>query len=111
LVRSIGLSITVCISVVWICALGILLCVGQTISIGVGVAVATVSWIKTVGNFPTVWESIAIRISVIHIGALRLFLCVGQTIAVPIGSTVGGVERVRTIGGSNTCTHSEHQGS
>jgi hypothetical protein len=88
LVRSIGLSITVCISVVWIRSLGILLCVGQSITVGVGVAVATVSRIETVIDFPTIGKAVTVRVSIVHVRALSLFFSVGKTIAVPVCSTV-----------------------
>jgi hypothetical protein len=108
LVRSIGLSITVGISVVWIRSLGILLCVSQSIIVGVGVAVATVSGIETVIDFPTIGKPVTVRVGIVHVRALCLFFSVGETIAVPVGTTVRRVERIRTIGGNNTCTQSKH---
>ena len=88
LVGCVGLTVTVGVGVVRVGTLGILLGVGQAVSVRVCVSIATVGGVQSVRNLPAIWETIAIAVCIVHVGAVGLLLSVGQTIAVPVGAAV-----------------------
>ena len=88
LVGCVGLAVTVGVGVVRVGTLGILLGVGQAVSVRVCVSVTAVGGVQSVRNLPTVWETIAIAVCIVHVGAFGLLLSVGQPVSVPVGAAV-----------------------
>ena len=54
-VNVVGLAVTIGVGVVRVGTRCILLGVGQAIAVRICISVATIGWVKAVGDFPTIW--------------------------------------------------------